>query len=1139
MNMYNDKNSAGLAKCLIPYSDQKKWCRPALAIFLFLQAGLVLAAAQGVSFDRAFAPQGGLVSQYEKPARDEICLNGTWRFLGDQNTEIPGGTVPPLPAWDTTPIKIPSPWNVNSFSMDQREQGGDFLTYPSYPKSWEKLPAAWMQKTVTVPDNWLGKRVVLHLGAVAGQCVVYVNGRRAGDGFDIFFAREFDVTDWVKFGAENQILVKVVGAKAFDRPGPYGRREYLSGSFWGTHIAGIWQDVFLLAEPKLAVSDVFVQSWLDRDELHVEATITNASPETVIANLSGSVREWLNEAGQSVLEAPEVKWKLAGKSTLELAGQPLKLAPGEARTVVLTARVAGRLKPWSPDSPNLYGLLLNLSANGKPMDVKYQRFGWRQFTSSGGELFLNGQPIVLHGDSWHFMGVPQMTRRYANAWYRLLKDAGANAVRLHASVYPSFYHDLADETGIMILDESAIWLSDGGPKADSDVFWKNCREHVAELVTRDRNHPSVFGWSVCNEILPVLRNVWHTPTNLIDHCLDEITAWKNICLTNDPTRTWISGDGEWDASGRLPVINIHYGGDEDMKKAAASGKPWAVGETSMAYYGTPRQVAKFNGNRAYDSDPGRMEGLAYECYGLLSGQQKYGAAYQSVFNLVWYAVQPLPLGKRDLSRPIVAGEGIFFGEYREGVPGMQPERLGPYTTTLNPGYDPKLPLYLAWPMFDAIRDANLHQTNSRWAKPPAVDAAKSVSSTNGGTKTLGYLPENGGRLAQTFARVGVKLSPCVDDAKPDFLLLDGSQIADERQASQLKNAVDKMLGQGGTVWIWNINPAGAKCLSGWFGGELVASPRIASSFVVKQNDALLAGLDNAGLYFSEGDDWRQMAFGLGGNFLQDAQVVLEACPADWRKWNYQGEPVKTAALFRSEVENPAPRVAIAIRPLKQGRVILCNLSPEIDSIAKARFVEQLFRNEGIPIERIAMQNDFIDFGGRLVKGLVCGGFAFSEPGMAYAVQMPGGDMLPGAMLDGRKWTLSEANKTAVFDFKNILPAGPSDNALAYLAVWIKSPKPLNDLLSEPNLPKLAFTYGSDDGCELWLNGELLGSHERHGPMDPEMFSQNPLLLKLGWNLLVVKVVQLNGEWKFAGKFSCSDVSFLSKLEFAAKKPDSP
>jgi beta-galactosidase len=115
--------------------------------------------------------------------------------------------------------------------------------------------------------------------------------------------------------------------------------------------------------------------------------------------------------------------------------------------------------------------------------------------------------------------------------------------------------------------------------------------------------------------------------------------------------------------------------------------------------------------------------------------------------------------------------------------------------------------------------------------------------------------------------------------------------------------------------------------------------------------------------------------------------------------------------------------------------------------------------------------------------------------------------------------------------------GSKESAFAYVAVWIKSPKPLNDLLSEPNLPKLSFTYGSDDGCELWLNGNLLAKHERHGPLDPNMFSQNPLLLKLGWNQLVFKVVQESGEWKFAETFGCSDLDFLRKLEFASEKPD--
>jgi beta-galactosidase len=556
----------------------------------------------------------------------------------------------------------------------------------------------------------------------------------------------------------------------------------------------------------------------------------------------------------------------------------------------------------------------------------------------------------------------------------------------------------------------------------------------------------------------------------------------------------------------------------------------------MAYYGTPKQVSKFNGNRAYESDLGRMEGLADECYSLLRGQQKYGASYQSVFNLVWYGVQPLPLGKRDLSRPIAANEGVFFPQFREGVPGMQPERLGPYTTTLNPGYDSQLPLYRAWPMFNAIRDANLDANGSPWAIPPASNLSKSVLSAVEATNTIYYLKESGD-LAQGFLRAGVKALPYSETTKPQFLLLNGSLETNETAAQPLKKVVDEILARGGTIWTWNVNPSGADVLSKWFDVEIQAVPRIASSFVVKQDNALLVGLDNAGFYFSEDDDWRQMNLGLGGGFLKDAQVVLEACPADWRKWNYQPEPVKTAALFRSELEDTAPRAAIAILPRKQGRVILCNLDSQIDSTHKAAIVAQLFRNEGIQTGDIMSQSDFVDFSGRLTKALVCGSFEFFGTNDPYSRQLPAGEVKAGAVVNGQKWALGGATKEGVFDFKKGLVSGPTENSFAYLAVWIKSPKPLNDLLSEPDLPKLSFTYGSDDGCEVWLNGELLAVHDRTGPLDPGMFSQNPLLLKLGWNLLVIKVVQNSGEWQFAGKFSCSDLNFLSKLEFAAQKPD--
>jgi beta-galactosidase/beta-glucuronidase len=382
-----------------------------LAGFLVFQRVAFSAQAECVHFDRPFAPQSGLVCRYEEPLRQEICLNGHWRFQGDADASVPGETIPPLATWDKTEIKIPSPWNVNGFFAGQ--PGGDFRAYPSYPTEWETLRAAWMEKTVTVPKDWEGKRIILHFGAVAGRMVVYVNGQWAGGGFDIFFPQEFDVTKMIQFGTTNQILIKVIAPKVFDKPGSYGHREYLSGSFWGTFIAGIWQDVFLIAEPKVAVSDAFVQSWVNQDTLSVETTVANHGSTPATISVSGDVREWINDAGNSVLEAPDVKWRLARRSSLKLAAREMTLAPGESRTITLTAKVNGRLKLWNPNTPNLYGLLLTVSADRKPVDVKYQRFGWRQFTFDKNKLLLNGQLITLRGDSWHFLGVPQMTRRYA------------------------------------------------------------------------------------------------------------------------------------------------------------------------------------------------------------------------------------------------------------------------------------------------------------------------------------------------------------------------------------------------------------------------------------------------------------------------------------------------------------------------------------------------------------------------------------------------------------------------------------------------------------------------------------------------------------------------------------------------------
>lgn len=120
--------------------------------------------------------------------------------VGFKEGETPAPALPGVNevTFSKTPIRIPSPWNVNSFA-DKNGLGGDHLTYPSYPKEWESIKMGWLQKKFTVPASWKGKRIQIHFEAVAGKADIYVNGKVVGDNLNIFMPFDIDITDAVKF----------------------------------------------------------------------------------------------------------------------------------------------------------------------------------------------------------------------------------------------------------------------------------------------------------------------------------------------------------------------------------------------------------------------------------------------------------------------------------------------------------------------------------------------------------------------------------------------------------------------------------------------------------------------------------------------------------------------------------------------------------------------------------------------------------------------------------------------------------------------------------------------------------------------------------------------------------------------------
>jgi len=1020
-------------------------------LLVFLSVGSLQAQTGRLEYQGTFAPSEGYVSKIEKPLRKEICLNGRWDF---QAVSLPSsyqqgkGIAPELPLpeenqWDKVKIKIPSPWNINAFA-NQDLEGPDHRNFPSYPKEWEDVKMAWMRKTVTIPAEWKDEKIVLHFEAVAGQTQVFVNGKKATENFDIFLPFEVDITSLVTLGETAEILVGVRSEKLFEDNSTKGRRIIPAGSMWGNFINGIWQDVYLLALPKININDIYIKPLVSSNTLALDITIENTTNKEEKIVLNGSVNKWINKAGTEVNTAPVPNWELAKSASLLVPEQKLPVKPGLTKITLQIPVKEGDLDYWTPEYPNLYGLILNLvignNAKIATTDRKYERFGWREWTFDGTKQLLNGKTYPLKGDSWHFMGVPQLTRRYAWAWFTALKDANANAVRPHAQVYPSFYLDLADEMGICVLDETANWASDGGPKMDSPLFWENSKGHLRRMILRDRNHAGIFGWSISNENRPVIMFVFNEP-EWMKYQEQAWKDWREIVRENDSTRPWISADGEDDGEGILPTTVGHYGDETSLKHWASIGKPWGVGETSMAYYGTPEQVSKFNGERAYESMEGRMEGLAYECYKLISQQRKAGASYTSVFNIVWYGLQPLPFGKRDLKTPPTLEDGIHFGAYKEGQPGIQPERIGPYSSTFNPGYDPTLPLYRAWPMFDAIKAANSGDKPawSKWSQQPENKSKETIEAEKTYNAVLFEGAEDSS-VKKMFEKEGVEFvsEKSIAPSKQSqniLLIIDGSYIPGEQDIIRIK----RYISQGSDIWLWSPAPATLSAYQPLLPAELILQPRAASSFI-PIHKSWMENTVNSDFYFCEIQTNEACQYGMTGKFVTEGDVLLKACHTNWRKWNKRPEELKTAAVLRSENEQNGPD-AVFVKYCDHCSTFYVSTLTDFTANEKGyHTLAKIMKSAGIQTDTKQLSESLMD-----AQGIV---------------QLSN---LLVSRTDGRK----------------------------KYSLWVYSPRPLDDLLIEPDMPKLDIAVPAGHG-EIQLNSKKLESYKE-------------VPLKQGWNQLVISL----------------------------------
>ena len=409
-----------------------------------------------LSYVEDFAPGANVL-----PARawldddsPRIPLTGDWSFrlspsLADAPDDLSGDL--DTSGWDT--ISVPGHWQLSGY-------GAPAYTNVVYPFPLEPPhvptdnPTGDYVRTVTVPADWDGARVVLRFEGVDSRFAVFVDGSFVGWSSGSRLPSEFDLTELVAPGKEIRIAVRVHQWSA----GSYVEDQDM---WW---LSGIFREVNLLALRPGAPTDVFVRAAFD----HVDG--------------AGTLLVESDVAGTVVI--PELS---------------LELPTGEHVRI-------DRVEPWSAENPRLYDAVLR-SEGG---DVRL-RIGFRTVAIVDGILTVNGNRVLFNGVNRHEFHPDRgraLTEQDMLDDVLLMKQAGINAVR--TSHYPPHPHflQLCDEYGLYVIDECDLETHGFGyepvpPKLPNPVMdprWEgDLVERMRRMVERDKNHPSIVIWSLGNE----------------------------------------------------------------------------------------------------------------------------------------------------------------------------------------------------------------------------------------------------------------------------------------------------------------------------------------------------------------------------------------------------------------------------------------------------------------------------------------------------------------------------------------------------------------------------------------------------------------------------------------------------------------
>lgn len=423
-------------------------------------------------------------------------LNGTWKFYYvDSYKQLPEDitSTTSLDGWKD--IQVPGNWEVQGFGTAiYTNHGYEFQPRnPQPPALPEQNPVGVYRREITVPADWDGRDIYLHIAGAKSGCYVYVNGKEVGYNEDSKNPAEYLINDYLQPG-KNVLTLKIFR---------WSTGSYLEcQDFW--RMSGIERDVFLYSQPKASVNDFRITSTLDDTYKNgiFRLAIDLKNHQTNTANLAVSYT-LVDKDGKTVSESEQ---------TVSV--------PSDKLSTVNFQQQLPDVQTWTSEAPNLYKLFMTVKENGKvteviPYHVGFRRIEIKEIDQKAGNgknyvvLLVNGQPIKLRGVNIHEHNpetghyVPEELMRKD---FELMKRHNINTVRLCHYPQDRRFYELCDEYGLYVYDEANIEshgmyydLRKGGTLGNNPEWLKPHMYRTINMFERNKNYPSVTFWSLGNE----------------------------------------------------------------------------------------------------------------------------------------------------------------------------------------------------------------------------------------------------------------------------------------------------------------------------------------------------------------------------------------------------------------------------------------------------------------------------------------------------------------------------------------------------------------------------------------------------------------------------------------------------------------